>query len=141
MTAFFVAGIPQPQGSKTAYVRGGRAVVVDKNPKLLKPWRAAVAKVAAATWVYGRPLEGPVRVYAGFVFERPASVKRDYPHVRPDLDKLLRALMDGITDAGVVWGDDCQVVEIETTKVYGAEPGVHVVIKRVGDLPAEESAA
>lgn len=140
-TSFFVAGIPQPQGSKTAYVVKGRAVIVDKNPTLLKPWRKAIAVVAKSTWVHRSPLAGPVRLYVGFVFERPASVKRDYPHVRPDLDKLLRALMDGITDAGVVWGDDSQVVEIETSKVYGDAPGAHVVISAVGAPVPQVSAS
>lgn len=133
-TTFFVAGIPQPQGSKTGYVRGGRAVIVDKNPGALKPWRAEIARIAAATWVHTQPLDGPVRVYAAFVMPKPKSVKRDYPHVRPDLDKLMRALMDGVTDAGCVWADDSQVVEIETSKIYGETPGVHVVISRVGVL-------
>lgn len=136
MTSFFVAGIPQPQGSKTAYVRGGRAVVVDKNPALLKPWRKAIAKVAAATWEYGSPLDGAVKVHASFVFERPKSVKRPYPSVRPDADKLARALLDGITDAGNVWGDDAQVVRLDVEKVYGDVPGVHVTLTRV--LPPAE---
>lgn len=142
MTAFFVAGIPQQQGSKTGYVVGGRAVLTDQNRARLKPWRAQVSSVAAATWVYGKAFEGPVRVHAVFVLPKPKSVKRDFPHVRPDLDKLARALLDGITDAGCVWGDDSQVVELDVAKVYGAAPGVHVVITRVtaASLP-EESAA
>ena len=129
---FFVPGVPQPQGSKTAYVRGGRAVIVDKNPALLKPWRESVARAAAATWVHRPALAGPVRVEASFVLPRPASVRREFPHVRPDLDKLLRALLDGITDSGEVWGDDSQVVQVQTSKVYGEAPGVHVTVTPVG---------
>lgn len=127
MSEFFVAGIPQPQGSKTAFVVKGRAVIVDKNPKLLKPWRAEIARVAKAAWV-GDRLEGAVKVSAFFIFVRPASVRRALPHVRPDVDKLARAVLDGITDAGCVWTDDAQVVSLSTTKVYGDEPGVHVAI-------------
>ncbi len=132
MSAFFVAGVPQPQGSKTAYVRGGRAVVVDKNPALLKPWREAVSRAAAEKWADRTAFTGAVRVEAAFVLARPASVKREYPHVRPDLDKLLRALLDGITDSGEVWSDDSQVVEVVSSKAYGAAPGVHVTVTAVG---------
>lgn len=128
---FFVAGIPQPQGSKTAYVVKGRAVVVDKNPTLLKPWREQVAKVARATWSHQRVIDGAVRVYAVFVLPRGKSVRREAPSVRPDLDKLVRALLDGVTDAGCVWGDDAQVTQLEVEKVYGDVPGVHVVISGV----------
>lgn len=128
MNAFFVAGIPQPQGSKTGFVVGGRAVVVDKNPGALKPWRKQVAAIAGKSDL--PQLDGPVRVHAVFVLPKPKSVKRDLPHVRPDLDKLARALLDGITDAGV-WKDDSQVVELDTSKVYGDAPGVHVVITKV----------
>lgn len=143
MNVFFVAGVPVEQGSKKAFVVGRRAVIVDNNKDRLKPWRAEVTRVARATWSYGRPIEGPVRVVASFVLPRPKSVRREYPSVRPDVDKLLRALFDGITDAEVVWRDDSQVVSVETSKVYGAEPGVHVEISSVGGmvLPAVEMAA
>jgi Holliday junction resolvase RusA-like endonuclease len=40
-------------------------------------------------------------------------------------------LLDGITDAGCVWGDDAQVTRLDVEKVYGATPGVHVTIMAV----------
>lgn len=129
---FFVAGIPIPQGSKTAFVVGKRAVVTDANKAVLKPWRAAVTRVAKASWVDREQLGGAVIVDAVFVFERPKSVKREHPSVKPDVDKLVRAVLDGVTDAGV-WKDDAQVVRLVVEKVYGAAPGVHVVISRVSD--------
>lgn len=139
--SFFVIGIPQPQGSKTGFVQGGRAVIVDKNPKLLKPWRAEIARVAAAAWAEygpGAPLDGAVRVEATFVFERPKSVKREHPSVRPDVDKLARALLDGITDAATVWKDDSQVIRLDVAKRYGQAPGVLVTVEGIerGQEPA-----
>ena len=131
MTAvtFFVAGIPVPQGSKTAYVVGKRAVLTDANKKRLKPWRAEVTRIARASWLDRAQLDGAIGVNAVFVFERPKSVKRAAPSVKPDVDKLARALLDGVTDSGI-WKDDCQVTRLEVEKVYGAAPGVHVVISR-----------
>ncbi|KAK2701934.1 hypothetical protein QYM36_019435 [Artemia franciscana] len=140
MTEFFASfdavGKPEPQGSKTGFVRGGRAVIVDKNPAALKSWRAEVARAAEAAWCYGAPVDGPVRVRAVFVLPRGASVKRELPSVRPDLDKLARALLDGITDAGCVWGDDAQVVRLDVSKVYGDAPGAHVRVSRCRALEA-----
>ncbi len=126
---FFVAGVPVPQGSKTAFVVGKRAVLTDANKDKLKPWRAEVTRVAGEAWAGRESLAGAVSVEVRFVFERPKTVKRDTPHVKPDIDKLLRALFDGVTDAKV-WLDDAQVVSVIATKVYGAVAGVDVSISR-----------
>lgn len=51
---------------------------------------------------------------------------------KPDLDKLLRALNDGLT--GVAFHDDSQVVNIAATKRRaepGEETGVEVNITRI----------
>lgn len=139
MTAvtFFVAGIPIPQGSKTAYVVKGRAVLADANAKKLKPWRKEITRVARAAWLDRDQLAGAVRVLTVFVFERPKSVKRRLPWVKPDADKLARAVLDGVTDAGL-WKDDCQVVRLVVEKVYGAAPGVHVSVEGMSaDVPTK----
>ena len=130
--AFFIAGIPVPQGSKTGYVVGKRAVLTDANKKTLKPWRAEVTRIARASWLDRTQLDGAIDVHAIFVFERPKSVRRSAPSVKPDVDKLARALLDGVTDSGI-WKDDSQVTRLEVEKVYGAAPGVHVVISRAGE--------
>lgn len=145
---FFVAGVPVPQGSKTGYARGGSVQLVDSNAKALKPWRAEVSRVALRSWLGRMPMEGPVRVYAVFVFAKPKTVKREAPSVRPDLDKLVRALLDGVTDAKTIWRDDAQVTQLDVEKTYGVAPGVHVVISpaepRLGPeqllLPVEDAA-
>jgi Holliday junction resolvase RusA-like endonuclease len=86
-----------------------------------------------------------VTVY--FVFPRPkghylpVTQKRLEPELRldaprfviskPDVDKLLRALLDGITD--IVIRDDAQVAGVQSWKVYEDEerrPGVGVRINR-----------
>lgn len=133
--AFFVAGIPIPQGSKTAYVVNGRAVLADANGKKLKPWRKEITRIARASWLDRAQLMGPVRLDVVFVFARPVSVKRRLPAVAPDLDKLVRAIGDGVTDAGV-WKDDGQVIRLVAEKVYGAAPGVHVSVSEMSaDVP------
>lgn len=130
--SFFVAGIPIPQGSMSAFVINGRAQITDQKKKKLKPWRAAIADRAAGSWLDRSQLLGPVEVYAVFVFERPKTVTRRMPSVKgADLDKLVRALLDGIGDAETVWKDDSQVVRLVVEKVYGAVPGVHASVSEV----------
>lgn len=130
---FEVAGVPVPQGSKTAYVVGRRAVVVDVAGKQLKEWRAAIAAaVDAAVWLPGeRELfcdrGTPLVVTAQFRMWRGKTVKRWWPTTTPDLDKLQRAVFDGITDGGG-WADDSQVVEVTASKRYGP-PGVSVRVE------------
>lgn len=136
--SIFVEGVPQPQGSKTGFVAGGRAVVVDKNPKLLKPWRQLVAGMVANERVLMEPEDGPIVVHLEFRFVRPASVpraKREWPSVRPDVDKLARSVLDSLKTGGV-YKDDSQVVDLWATKVYAEVPGVRV---RVGRKEREES--
>ena len=56
-------------------------------------------------------------------------MKRPLPHVKPDLDKLIRAMNDSLTDARV-WGDDGQVTTISARKIYGPTPGAQVSVYR-----------
>lgn len=127
-------GVPIPQGSKTAYPRGGRCVVVDANAKKLKPWREYIAAEAVDTGP-PHPLEGPVGLRLGFTFPRPKShfttrgyltaSAPTYPgHGCGDIDKLERAILDALT--GVWFRDDTQVVEVVKFKAYGEVPGVLV---------------
>lgn len=138
MLDFFVEGTPVPQGSKNAYVRGGRAVLVDANPRL-KAWRAVVraaaeAAVEDAGW---ETLDEPCRVSLGFTMPRPQRPRWDVPAVKPDLDKLTRAVFDALTDAGV-WKDDSRVVSMEVAKKYededGAVPGVWVEVEPLREV-------
>ena len=125
---FYVPGVPVPQGSKKSipHKASGQFVMIDAHPGL-KAWRRTVTDVAREHFgEYGR--HAPLMVLARFNLPRPKSVKRDHPAVKPDLDKLTRALLDGITDAGV-WVDDGQVITLHVDKRYGEAPGVHVIIE------------
>ncbi len=134
---FAVRGLPIPQGSKVAGVtRSGKPYLRDVKPKRLKSWRRAVG-AAAATAMTGPLLDGPVTVWAEFcVGPRPKSSKRVYPSVKPDLDKLIRAVNDACTD--VVWTDDSRVVDLHVRKRYGDIPGVDVEILPYADEPFEK---
>lgn len=143
---FTVPGVPVPQGSKTAFVVKGRAVVAESNRAKLKPYRATVAEAAAAATNGGGLVTGPVRLELLLVFARPkshfrtgayAAVLRDdapaYVSTRPDASKVTRAIEDALT--GIVWRDDAQVAELAVTKVYGDPPRAEVVVELLEGRP------
>lgn len=129
-----VPGVAKPQGSKNAYQRGGRIVLVESS-SLLKPWRLTVAKHVAATSRQNdfKKLSAnePAVVSIAFYLPRPKSVpenKRYWHTVKPDLDKLTRGILDAITLSGTVWVDDSQVVSIHATKHYTVADKARTVI-------------
>lgn len=145
-----VVGTPKPQGSKRAFVvqaKGGpaRAVVVDSSRSPLRDWRgdvtAAVQRAMDVATPFGwDPVTGPVSVRLVFALPRPASApkrRRTWPTGRVgDIDKLARAVLDSLTDAGV-WRDDAQVVHLEAVKDYPGTaiaqhiPGVRITVQHV----------
>lgn len=133
---FAVTGLPIPEGSMRAVPTKRGARVIFDNERDLKRWRKRVTAVAKGHMQFRRPWPAQVPVALHLVFEmpRPASVKRPRPSVRPDLSKLIRAVEDSLTDAGV-WRDDGQVVSIRADQYYSATPGVRVLV-RDADLAA-----
>lgn len=119
-----IPGPAKPQGSKSAFIISGRAVLVESS-KDLKPRRAAASAIIhdvayQEKWVR---VEKPnrVAVIVDFYFVRPPSVDRKHLTVAPDLDKLFRFIGDALTDAGNVFEDDSQITHIDARKKYGDE--------------------
>jgi len=134
-----VRGLPAPQGSKRHV---GHGIMVESS-RAVGPWREAVraetqrvlAIPGGAAW-----LAGPVAVEITFRLPRPKghygtgknankirSSAPIFPAGRPDLDKLTRAVLDGLT-AGGAWADDAQVVNLQAWKMYGQHPGCSIEI-------------
>lgn len=139
-------GRPITQGSKTKTRWGMR----DSNGDTLKPWRDNVRSAAMDALRDGPSKKtigavdsfdilfgaDPVNVNIYFTFARPAghfgtgrnagTVKASAPpfpssHAMGDIDKLARACLDALTDAGV-WKDDSQVVFLAARKVWVGSP-------------------
>lgn len=130
-----IPGVPQQQGSKKHV---GRGIMIEANQRLA-PWRAdAIAAIRAAMGPDWTPLDGPLHLKARFIFARPVShygtgrntgqLKPSAPlwkTTAPDLDKLLRAVDDALTQAGA-WRDDARLVAVNSTKMWGDYP--HTVL-------------
>lgn len=142
---FEVRGLPIAQGTARAFVAGGRARIATdaNNPKTpLGSWRASISRAADDALGQDPPWRGPVSVWVVFTFPRPAAhylpanLSRPEPVLRegapswvagkPDIDKLLRALLDGLTNVAIA--DDKQVVEAQAWKRYGEVPGCNVTV-------------
>jgi Holliday junction resolvase RusA-like endonuclease len=90
---FWVDGVPIPQGSIS--VLGGHAVAV--TPRLAV-WRADIKAAAMATeWGTLGPLNVPCGLSVQFYLPRPQKPRWPVPGVKPDGDKLLRAVQDALT--------------------------------------------
>lgn len=134
-----VHGVPAPQGSKTAYMRGGRPIVTEGGSKTGRQshatWRQAVA-TAARDWqdTHGpcELIDEPCLVVIEFWLPKPKSKPRwkRWHDVKPDLDKLVRSVLDSL--AGVILADDSRVVALVARKDYGDPPGCRVQVFRLG---------
>lgn len=132
---FSADGTPKPQGSKKAFVRGGKAVLVEQATGL-KEWRDHVASTASIHMQY-QGLEmlekTPVEVRLIFAMPRTKAMKPTDPLTmiqRPDIDKLERAILDALT--GVVFKDDSQVVILLAGKrrcAPGEPPNVFIEVE------------
>lgn len=139
MIEFTVYGTPAPQGSKR-HVGRGRMI---ESSRRLEPWRQQVsgtALVTIADYINSDPLRVtpfppmphfkahvPVEITMNFYFNRPKSAKRRAMTVKPDGDKLVRAIFDAIK--GIVIYDDSQIVEFHARKHYGGPDRVEVRIQ------------
>ena len=133
---FFVRGTPIPQGSKTAIRHGRRARLIEAN-KRLKPWRNTL-QTALADQAAGRRVPGPFAVYLDFRFPPPQRPRYRDPNgagihaVKPDVDKLTRAVLDSLTAADII-DDDARCTTLIATKNYTNKrhptPGVRIIIE------------
>lgn len=131
---FIVLGEPIPQGSMKGFpIRRGNGSIgvslTSANSKM-KPWRQEVALTAIQNW-NAPPSDKPIKLALTFILTRKKSVKRTYPTVKPDIDKLTRAIMDALT--GVVYVDDGQVVMVVSEKQYSyvSPPQVKIQVLEV----------
>jgi Holliday junction resolvase RusA-like endonuclease len=128
----FVRGKPLPKGSLKTVRRGEKTVWVNDNPDL-DGWEECIADTIG--WKAGHlrrdPITAPVDLEVTFHLPRSATTK--FPtapigHGMGDLDKLIRAIGDGLTRAGV-WKDDALVARITAEKIYTLDrPGVTVTL-------------
>lgn len=118
---------PEPK-ARPRFTRQGRAY----TPKGTRDYEALLKDAFNRAW--GLPvLENiPLRCEVVFHVKRP-KVKRDYPITRPDVDNLLKAVLDAMN--GTVVKDDGLFCDVEAKKRYADfEPFLEVTILRLDSI-------
>jgi Holliday junction resolvase RusA-like endonuclease len=128
--------VPRPSWQIQTRARSGRPLPHFKAymPSNYKRWQNAIRAEFLAGKVrvlWNVRSDIPVGLGLMFFLLRPASVRdRALPHVKPDLDNLVKGVQDALK--GIVYADDAQVCRyLDCAKVYvdGArEQGVEVTV-------------
>ncbi len=117
----WVSGDPAPKGSMNAFpikrVKNGKESIgtVLTHSKRSKHWETLVRDQLPS----GVFLDGPLEIEIWYYLQRPQTVKRPWPSVIPDMDKMNRAVWDALK--GMI-EDDSRIVDSESHKRY-AENG------------------
>ena len=117
------------KGSTCSFLDRRGRLVTKQDTKNGKAWAAAVAWCARQAGIEKIPKGVGVIVSVEYAFAPPARQVRGCPCVRPDVDKLARALLDALT--GVAYEDDGQVVALTVRKVYESDTVTRVWVDRV----------
>lgn len=141
LLSFFVSGIPETQG-------GMREVSTPAGPRLvttgsagLTHWRKKVTTTATAARLAAQhtTFTNPVTIILSFFLPMPASRPAAVRHrgigpsaVKPDLDKLIRAVGDSLTEAAV-YVDDSRVMGSVVHKWEVADRSLCGVTVTVGE--------
>lgn len=138
---FDVTGLaPETQGSTKRVprkIRGKVVWITTHDNDNLWPWRDLIV-VVAKQFRPPAPLSGAVEVIVNFRLAVPKSApkRRQIPaNTTKDVDKLLRALLDGLADAGY-FETDGRVTDVTMKKryAYGGDPGVTVTVRETDGL-------
>lgn len=137
---FVVYGMPVPQPRPRISMRGGFARAYTPADHPVVEYRRAIERAAMGVRPrkeWKRILGDRVRLEVWCVFQRPkshlkanGSTRKDAPRwPRPDVDNVLKSVMDAMTSAGV-WDDDVAVVSARVRKRYvGARIAPHTVVR------------
>lgn len=113
----------------------GNGRLIAQNDKKLKAWRAAIVEAIHQQFLVNGQVtnfDAACRLVVRFCIGEPAKLKRQYPTVPYDLDKLVRAIGDSCQDSGLV-SNDSIFVNIDASKRYaeGCPYGAHILVEPV----------
>ena len=127
-----IPGQPVPKGRPRVTTRGGKARTY--TPARTRLWETLAADKFQRDWMGANkskyhvvPADRPVSLSLEAVFERPQrlSKKKDFAgrivhDKRPDIDNVIKAVLDSLTTAGVLI-DDSRVESVTARKRYAAK--------------------
>jgi Holliday junction resolvase RusA-like endonuclease len=152
-----VSGVPIAQGSLASFVSHSTGKVITPQDPRVVDYRTLLVSAFHLTGEKPPPdwIDGDTGLSMTLLFTfprpkshwRPVTKKRSEPTLhekapqrhtqRPDLDKLVRAVLDALT--GHVYGDDKQVTAISAVKIWGKQGSTLVVVSQPEDYPRKET--
>ncbi len=78
-----------------------------------------------------KKLLGPLSIKVEFVYQKPKTSNKIYHTVRPDIDNLLKLLLDGLQDKWGLFEDDKNIVQIHAVKKYGPSDTIRLWVKEI----------
>ena len=128
---------PPTKGSAKGFTMPGkfggrpRVIIVNDNPKN-KAWARLVGLHARDHKAEDSPWNSWCQLSLVFTMKRLKKMPkgRDYPTVKPDLDKMVRSVLDALT--GILYVDDAQIIALAASKEYGDRAGVYIELTRGG---------
>jgi Holliday junction resolvase RusA-like endonuclease len=118
-----VAGVPVPKG-RPRVTRAGHVY----TPQKTREYEGRIRNVTMILMAGRKPLETPCIVHVGVFFEPPRSLSKKkraelfdaggFHAIKPDLDNVVKAALDGICGENMAILDDKQIVEICCYKTY-----------------------
>ncbi len=117
---FFVPGKAVPQPRHRVSIRGTRAHAYLPKKSPIHAWKNSIESRLIQAGHNNKKISDPVKLKAQFLMPIPAYLKNkvsgNTPHIKKiDIDNLLKAVMDVLTQTGVIV-DDCLVYEIMSQK-------------------------
>ena len=133
MWAIDIPGEPKGKGRP----RFSRASGHPYTPKQTEIYENLVKLTFKQEYPDHRPVDTPLSVSITAVFQIPqswskrrrAEAIRTPCRKKPDIDNILKAILDGLN--GVAYLDDSQIVEVSVSKMYGERPHVIVYLEEL----------
>lgn len=131
----YANGIPKAQPRPKAF-RTGKFVKM-MTPNTADDWKQSVKDAWGELGIPTLPKD-PIKVTMIFIMPRPRAHFRtngevkptapDWHTVKPDIDNLVKAVFDALSDTGA-WPDDTIVAKTDAEKQYGEPPGCYIAIE------------
>jgi Holliday junction resolvase RusA-like endonuclease len=142
MIEFTVEGLPKGQPRPRAYARrmGNKYVARVYDSDVADDWKDCIDAVLKRNFAGRAPSLERMVVAMHFRMPRPQSHLNSTGKLRtaapthhtskPDIDNLIKCVLDRITQSELIWKDDSQVDKLVAQKVYSCDgkPGVVVTI-------------
>tara|TARA_R100001143_G_C3332795_1_gene120309 strand:- start:238 stop:747 length:510 start_codon:yes stop_codon:yes gene_type:complete len=136
---FVLPGVPVPKG-RPRMTRRGHVFTPQKTVSYERSI-ALAAQAAKSKLAGGQLFDSAVMVTIHCHFGMPKSWSRKRkeamlyePHIQlPDLDNLVKSVLDGLNQTYGIWDDDKQVAAVTATKHWSEESSVLVRIEKVND--------